>query len=153
MKQFGSIAKAAAQKHRRDEEDFLEYRIVEREVKFYYPGSGALAYIGLVEASAENDLMLSGAYINFIISLVEDADARYIKRVLLDHASGFDIEDLTDLIEELLDQWSNHPSKPVSDSSPTSAPTGRPSTATSRRVGSTRSTSRSTASSTRPTTS
>lgn len=146
MKQFGSIAKAAAQKHKRDEEDYLEYLIVDRKVKFYYPGAGALAYVGLVEASAESNLMVAGAYINFVISLVEESDGKYIKRQLLDHASGFDIDDLTDLIEELLDQWSAHPSKPGSDSSPTSVPTGRPSTAASRRAGSTRSTSRSTAS-------
>lgn len=153
MKQFGSIAKAAAQKHERDEEDFLEYTLVDREVKFYYPGSGALAYVGLTQASAATDLELAGSYINFVVSLVEPEDARYIKRILLDHASGFDIDDLTDLMDELMDQWSNHPSKPGSGSAPTSAPTGRPSTAASRRAGSTRSTSRSTASSTRAITS
>ena len=48
-------------------------------------------------AGAGNDLVQMGQVINFIMSIFEDDDARYVRGLLLDRDSGFDAEDIMDL--------------------------------------------------------
>lgn len=155
MKQFGDVAKARAAQERRnriargdedDTEDYIEHLILDRKVRFRYPGTGQMAYLSLLQASVSSDLEAAGGLINFTQSLMGDLDARYLGRLLLDHDSGFDIDDLMELVDELSKEWSGNPSQPASASAPTRPPTGRRSTGSSRRAASTPSTSGSTAS-------
>lgn len=152
MRQFGSAAKAAEAKSERDPNNFVEYKIVDRPVKFYHPGSAGLVHLSMAQAAVQGpgDDMARGIaavppFIMFVTSLVDDADAAHIRRLLSTEGSGFDIMDLQELADALMDDWSNAtPTKPASDSSDTRAGTGKRSTANSRRAASTRSTSPST---------
>lgn len=154
MKQFGDAAKAAAKRQeRRENGESVTAAILDREITFDHPGPGQLAYLSMVAASADSDLEAGAGLLNFLVSMMSNEDARYLKKVILDMDSGFDIEDVVEVMEYLLEEWSARPTKPASDSSGSQVPTGRPSTAASRRAGSTRSTSRSTDSSTLSTTS
>lgn len=155
MKQFGDVAKAKAAAERRkriaageevDEAEYTERLLMERTIKFRYPGEGAMAYLGLLQASVSTELEAAGGLINFTQSLMFPADAVYLGRLLLDHESGFDIYDLMDLVDDLAKEWSGNPSRLGFGSAPTPPPTGRRSTASSRRVVRTPSTSGSTAS-------
>lgn len=153
MKQFGDVAKARAAQERReriangeesDDERYAERLLLERTVRFRYPGEGQMAYLSLLQASVSNELEAAGGLINFTQSLMGDYDSRYLGRLLLDHESGFDIYDLMDLVNDLAEEWSGNPSRPASASAPSRPPTGRRSTASSRRAAKTPSTSPST---------
>lgn len=114
--------------------------ILDREVVIHPPHSGAFIYLNNM-LGVSDPLRVAGSLIEFLCSLVDDIDARYIGRLILDHKSGFDIYDVEELLTDLIEEWGERPTKPASGSSPSQAPTGKRSTANSRRVGSTRSTS------------
>ena len=152
MRQFGSAAKAAEAKAKRDPNDFVEYKILNRPMKFYYPGSAGMVHMAEAQAAVQgpgDDFTRGMAavvpFIQFVTSLVEPQDAAEIRRLLSTENSGFDIMDLQELTDALMEEWSNGtPTKPASVSSDSRATTGKRSTASSRRAASTRSTSAST---------
>lgn len=154
MRKFGNAAKAAARQQERNASDFVEYGVLDQPTKFYNPGTAALVHMSLMQAAVDSggsDVQRGMAavvpFIQFVTSLVDDVDAARMRRLLATENSGFDIMDLMELFDALLEDWSQEtPTKPASASSASRATTGKRSTATSRRVGSTRSTSPSTAS-------
>lgn len=141
IKQFGD----AARKGRDDgiEDDPLEVMILDREVTLHSPGSGSLAYLAMSIAGAGNDLVQLGQVINFIMSIFEDEDARYVRGLLLDKNSGFDAEDIMDLAIYIVEEWSSRPTNPSTGSSRSPRSTGARTTGATRKVGSTPSRSRS----------
>lgn len=153
-RKFGNAAKAAAQRAERNASDYLEYDVLDQPVKFYNPGTAALVHMAMMQTALDSGgsqisrgMAAVVPFIQFVTSLVDDADAAMMRRHLSTENSGFDIMDLMELFDALMDDWSNEtPTKPASDSSSTRATTGKRSTASSRRVGSTRSTSASTGS-------
>lgn len=114
--------------------------IMERDVTIYPPHAGAFIYLNNM-LGVNDPLRVASSMIEFLCSLVEDLDARYIGRLILDHDSGFDVYDVEELLTDLVEEWGDRPTKPASGSSPSQATTGKRSTANSRRVTSTRSTS------------
>lgn len=144
MKQFGDVT-GTRKRQAPDVGLTTTHKIMDREVEFESPGAEQLAYLGSV-LGVGNLLTTAGALINFLASLIDDDDARYINSLLLDRKSGFDIYDVEDLLITLVEEWGGNPTKPASDSSDTQVTTGKPSTASSRRVSKTPSTSASTGS-------
>src|SRR6187431_2181864 len=122
IKQFGD----AARKGRDDgaEDDIIVVKILDRDVTLHSPGSGSLAYLAMSIAGAGNDLVQLGQTINFIMSIFEDDDARWVRGLLLDRESGFDAEDIMDLAIYVVEEWSGRPTNPSTGSSPSSRATG-----------------------------
>ena len=142
-RKYGSKDKKA-----RAEDSGLEpvtIEILDRSVTIYPPHAGAFIYLNNM-LGINDPLRVASGLIEFLCSLVEDLDARYIDRLILDHNSGFDVYDVEEILTDLIEDWGERPTKPASGSSPSQATTGKRSTANSRRVGSTRSTSQSPAS-------
>jgi hypothetical protein len=123
----------------------VKIQILEREVTVFPPHAGAFIYLNNM-LGLSDPLRVASGLIEFLCSLVEDIDARYIGRLILDHNSGFDVYDVEEILTDLVEDWGERPTKPASGSSPSQATTGKRSTANSRRVGSTRQTSTSPAS-------
>lgn len=154
VRKFGNAAKAAARRAERDTSDFIEYEVLDQKTKFYNPGTAALVHMSMMQAAVDsggNDIQRGMSavvpFIQFVTSLVDDGDAARIRRLLATENSGFDIMDMMEVFDALLEDWSQEtPTRPASASSGSRATTGKRSTATSRRAGSTRSTSPSTAS-------
>lgn len=119
--------------------------ILDREVTIHPPHAGAFIYLNNMLGVAD-PLRVAASMIEFACSLMDDLDARYVGRLILDRNSGFDIYDMEELLTDLVEEWGERPTKPASGSSPSQATTGKRSTANSRRVGSTRVTSPSTGS-------
>lgn len=117
--------------------------IAGKETVFHYPGSGQMAYMAMASAGDRNTVQTAGMMINFVISLMEEEDARRLRGLLLDRDNEYGMEDLLDVFDELQERWSSRPTQSSSDSSGSQQETGRRSTATSRRAGSVRSGSRS----------
>lgn len=145
MRQFGDAARVAAlTEEDQNDEPNIDFKLLDREVSLKYPGSGALAYLTATMSTVSDNLSAVGIIINFIASCMDDEDARYLNQILLDSKSGFDVEDISEVAEYLLEEWSG--GNPTSGSSGSSRPartTGRSSTANSRRPASPRSGSRS----------
>ena len=141
IKQFGD----ATRKGRDDgeEDDPLQVKVLDREVTIHSPGSGSLAYLAMSIAGAGNDLVQLGQVINFMMSIFEDEDARYIRGLLLDRKSGFDAEDIMDMAIYIVEEWSSRPTNPSTGSSASPRTTGARTTGATRKVGSTPSRSRS----------
>jgi|SRR5690606_10855421 hypothetical protein len=149
-KVFGSAARGAAMREQGAEDD-IEVLTIEttdetRDVKFRYPGTGQMAYLALAMASDEGDLVQAGQLINFVANMiVDDEDVRFFRRSILEFDSGFELEDVQDLVEELLTRWGgDRPTQSSAASSPQRQATGKRSTggARAKAAASSRSTSR-----------
>ena len=115
-------------------------QILDREIVIHPPHTGAFIYLNNL-LGVNNPLQVAGGLIEFLCELVEDTDARWIGRLILDKESGFDVYDVEEILTDLIEDWGERPTTPASGSSPSQATTGKRSTANSRRVGSTRSAS------------
>lgn len=143
VRKYGSKDKKA-----RSEESGIppvEIEILDRKVTVFPPHAGAFIYLNNM-LGVNDPLRVASSLIEFLCSLVEDLDARYIGRLILDHNSGFDVYDVEEILTDLIEEWGERPTKPASGSSPSQATTGKRSTASSRRVASTRQISPSTGS-------
>jgi hypothetical protein len=141
MKQFGD------KNRKRDREDDhpIEVLMLDRKVVVHSPGAEQLAFLGMLMLGEE--LETAGGLINFFAELLDtEEDRKYLKRILLDHSSGFDVYDLEEMAAYLIEEWGGNPTNAASASAPSQRSTGKPSTANSRRVRSTPSASPSTAS-------
>lgn len=123
----------------------VEVPILDRVVTIHPPHAGAFIYLNNM-LGLSDPLRVASGLIEFACSLMDDMDARYVGRLILDRSSGFDIYDMEELLTDLVEEWGEFPTSPASGSSPSQAPTGKRSTANSRRAGSTRATSTSTGS-------
>jgi len=118
----------------------IPVKILNREVVIHPPHTGAFIYLNNL-LGVDNPLQVAGGLIEFLCELVDETDARWIGRLILDRKSGFDVFDVEEILTDLVEDWGENPTTPASGSSPSQATTGKRSTASSRRVGSTRSTS------------
>jgi hypothetical protein len=145
MRQFGDAARIASlTEEDQSDEPNVEFKLLDREVSLKYPGSGALAYLTATMSTVSDNLSAVGIVINFVVSCMEPEDARYLNQILLDSQSGFDVEDISELAEFLLEEWSGgNPTSGSSGSSRQGRTSGKSSTANSRRPASPRSSSRS----------
>lgn len=141
MREFGDAARAA----RKDDSDEpgIEVKILGRVIFIEYPGAAQLGWLTAQLSMAPTVLHSVGAIINFVAALMEDDDARHLQRALLDPRSGFGPDELQELAEHLVEEWSGNPTNGSSDSSRRPATTGASSTAAQRKSPSTRSRSRS----------
>lgn len=115
LKQFGDATRKGTDKGTRD--DDILVKILDRKVALESPGSGQIGYIAMTAAGASNDLVQLGEVINFLVSLMDDEDGRYVKGLLLDRHSGFEGEDMVELAQHIVKEWSGRPTKPSSGSS------------------------------------
>lgn len=123
----------------------VEIEVFDRKIMVAPPHTGAFIYLNNI-LGLNDPLRVASSLIEFLCALLDDMDARYIGRLVLDKNSGFDIWDVEEILTDLVEEWGENPTKPASGSSPSQVTTGKRSTANSRRVGSTRTTSPSTAS-------
>lgn len=147
LKQFGNAAKASTAE---PQEPPLTAQVLDRKVTFHSPGTGQLAYLASYMAGDDEEIVMYGGMLNFLFSLLQDEDDKaYVKRALRD--MSLSMEDVEEILVWIVEEWSDRPTKPASDSSSGRRSSGKSSTANSRRVASRRSTSGSTASATRST--
>lgn len=142
MKEFGK----ALDLHARDDEapeyhDPIDIKVLGREISVGYPDSGQLTYLGMLLASEGDWLERAGGLMNFVVNLMNDDDRKFIRGALLDRRVPFGAEEIEEIIEYLMEEWSARPTEPPADSRSSRRAGGQSSTATSRRAKSTPSTS------------
>lgn len=136
VKKFGSAARKAFD---RDEaEMFARAEVAGRMMEFAYPGNGAIVYmvgqLASLESDGGADLESVGGLMQFIYIMLEEEDARHIRKALLDPRIDFDENNVTELIKYLTEEWADgRPTVRPSVSSRRPASTGRTSTGGARR--------------------
>jgi hypothetical protein len=127
IRQFGTASKRGED---RGEDDLpLDVYIAERKVTLHSPGSGQLAYLAASLSGFDSSLQQVGSLINFIANIMDDDDAKWFQRSLLDNDIDFEAEDVLDLCRYLIEEWSeDRPTKPSRASASSQRPTGQRST-------------------------
>lgn len=111
--------------------DIDEISIAEkRKVHAYRPADGQLALLmaSMGRGMQANDAI--AATVNFFCNLFEDDDRYYIEERLLSRKRNISIERIQEILEELIEKWSGHPTQSPSDSPTSPASVGLNSTAT-----------------------
>lgn len=142
IKTFGDAARLASEEETEHEEPIL-VKILDREIEIEFPGTGQVIFMTAEFNEAQSDISQIGGLMQMLYHLVSPEDARFLRQSLLSRDSGFNGDDVLDLIEYLTEQWSSRPTMNASGSSPSQAKSGRPSTGGARRRASNPSGSRS----------
>lgn len=112
----------------------------ETELLAYKPSDGQLAMLmaSLGRGSSETDSV--AGVINFFVKVLDSSGARYIENRLLDRAdTGFELEQVEDIMEWLVEEWSGRPTQPLTvstQSPPSDGPKSTPPTPESTSSGS-----------------
>ncbi len=133
-----AVTNAALNEDGADTPDPIEVNIGDRVVVLEFPGSGQLAYMAMASAGDRGNLQTAGMVINFLVSLMEDDDARYLRSLLLTKGGEYGLEELLETFDDMMEQWGSRPTEPPSVSASSRPTGGRSGTAGSRRAGSRR---------------
>jgi hypothetical protein len=107
-----------------------------REVRFLPATEGQLAMV--IGSDAVPLMQKISTAINFFFGLVRDGrDADYFKQRLFDRADPFGAEQITAIVEALIEEWTGNPTQSSSDSTGSQDDTGAPSTPSAPQPGST----------------
>lgn len=99
-----------------DEPADVEFRLDDRELTAIFPGDGQVAML-MAETSRHQDLQtkVAGA-IDFFQSCFPDDQAAHLRTRLLTKRDPFGIQDVQDIVEYLLEEWSGRPTRSPSGS-------------------------------------
>lgn len=112
MREFTTAVQAADAE---DDKPDLEFSVDGVMVQAYYPGDGQLAYLmastGQHQAASEQVAGL----INFFVAVLDDESHSYIVNRLLDRKDSFGLEEVKNIFEWMVEEWSGRPTKQPSD--------------------------------------
>lgn len=133
MKEFVTAAKAAG----RDVQDDVTVKVDDREVTFRAPSQEQMAILIASVSATGNDIQGIAEIINVFFDLVENTDedspqSRWMRHRLFDRDDEFGVDELTDILLYLIEEWTGRPTKQPSDYLPSRKSGGRKSTATQR---------------------
>lgn len=129
IKEFTTSAKAAADDDTGALGKPIQVTVDEREVTFYPPTEGQLAVFFAGASDSSSQVNAVASTINFFFSLLDDDDIRYFKVRLFNRKDPFDAENIVEIVEYVIGEWSARPTKQPSDFMPSQSNTGRTSTA------------------------
>jgi len=92
------------------------------------PSPGQVAYLtASIHKRAPLDRQIAGA-INFCMAIMDEPTAAYLSDRLLDSEDPFELPEIQDIIEYLIEEWSGRPTQQSPGSAPQAATTGSTST-------------------------
>lgn len=107
----------------------ITFKIDDDEFTAYPPTEGQIAYMMASQAQDREMADTIAGILDFFTGLLDAADAAKFRRRFLDRDDNLSFETMQDVIESLVEEWSERPTKPSSDSTTSRARTGRKSTA------------------------
>jgi hypothetical protein len=128
VKEFAVAAKA------RDEDDAdistpIEFKVGDDVLRAYRPevGQVAIMYARMDDTVAADSERIA-AMIDFFMGLLDKESRRLLTRRLMDRDDDFEMEDVNDILNWLMEEWSGRPTRPSSASSRSRQNGGRKST-------------------------
>lgn len=107
----------------------VEVEFDERKILFNPPTTGQWAVTMAGNSDAADTSEQLATQINFFFSLLGSKDAAWFKHRLFDRDDPFDVDNIAELIEYLMEEWAGRPTKPSSTSSTAQSNGGKRSTA------------------------
>lgn len=99
------------------------------ECRYFEPGDGQLAFLmASVGRHTSLPTKLAGV-INFFVEVLDEPSHQYIVGRLLDRDDEFGIEEVTEIMESMVEEWTGRPTQPPSGSTRSQRSGGRKSTA------------------------
>lgn len=138
MREFTKAVKAVVEA----EEPWIEFKVTktfegdEKEPETQIcravsiPSDGQIAFLMANTAGRGATQTKVAALLNFFDSTLDDETHDYITDRLLDPQDEFGMEDIQDILEMLMEEWTARPTKRQSGSTPTPPTTGQSSTPT-----------------------
>lgn len=125
MKEFVTAVEAAEND---DEEGWVDFKVDGYQCRARRPSPGQVAYLSsTMHKHAPLHQKIAGS-INFCFAVMDEDSASYLSEKLLSQSDAFELPQVQDIIEFLLEEWSGRPTERSSDSSSTAATTGSNST-------------------------
>lgn len=113
-------------------DDILVIPLKGRDIELRSPGSGALAMFAKASAQKDGGAQVAGVLEFFERRMVHPEDREWFEEEMLE--DRLSLEDVSDAIESMMEEWGERPTERSSASSSSSMTSGRPSTGARRKV-------------------
>ncbi len=135
MKQFSTAARRA-QREEQDQSGLepIHFEFDEQELVANPPGDGQFAMLMASMVDYATNTQTVAAAINFVFSLLDDDSRRYVQRRLMNPKDVFGGEDIMDMVQFFVEEWTANPTREPSGST-SSPPTDGPKSTVKRRHG------------------
>jgi len=110
-------------------DEMIEFKIDGESCHAFQPSNGQLAVLLASIASTQQWTHQVAGVINFFDAVLDDESSAYITRRLLERTDQFGLDEVQDIIQWLVEEWSSRPTQPPSGSTPSPPKGGRKSTA------------------------
>jgi len=110
-------------------EEMMEFTIDGQACRAFQPSNGQLAILLASVSSTQSWTHQVAGVINFFDAVLDDESSAYITRRLLERTDQFGLDEVQDIIQWLVEEWSSRPTQPPSGSTPSPPKGGRKSTA------------------------
>jgi hypothetical protein len=134
MKEFDTAVRVA-EREDEEQEDFLEWEIVERDdsgeeirrvpCRAFPPGDGQLAMMMAGLGRHTNDQTRVASIVDFFVGVMDEPTHTYVVDRLLDRKDKFGLAEIDSILMWLVEEWSGRPTERPSVSTP-SRRTGGP---------------------------
>ena len=124
MKAFTTAAKAVDI----SPDEAIEFTIDDEVCRAFQPSNGQLAVLLASVSSTQQWTHQVAGVINFFDAVLDENSSSYITRRLLDRQDQFGIDEVQEIIEWLVEEWSARPTQSPSGSTPSPPPGGKKST-------------------------
>lgn len=107
----------------------VEIELDDRKITFIPPTTGQWAVTMAGSSDPESPAEMIATQINFFFSMLDDEDVSYFRHRLFDREDPFDVDNIAEIIEYLMEEWTARPTKQPSDYLPSQSNGGKKSTA------------------------
>lgn len=110
-------------------DEVMEFAVDGQTCRCFEPSPGQLAILLASISSTQSWTHQVAGVINFFDAVLDDDSRTYITQRLLDRQDRFGIEEVQEIIEWMVEEWSARPTRSPSGSTPSPPKGGRKSTA------------------------
>jgi len=126
VKEFTTAINEAEKKD--DDEADLEFKVDGELVRAYKPSDGQLAFLMASTGRHSSPEEQIAGIINFFVATLDDESHTFIVNKLLNRRDPFGIEQVQNIMEWMIEEWSGRPTKSPSGSTRSRQSGGRKST-------------------------
>jgi hypothetical protein len=111
MKEFTTALKAVTED---DDDAPLMFSIDGHEMRAYRPSDGQLAMLMVAISKHASDQARIAGVIDFFVSIMDKESHSYVVDRLLSREDPLGIEEVKDVIEWMVEEWTGRPTQPLS---------------------------------------
>jgi hypothetical protein len=126
MREFVTAVKQAHEDD--DAEDGMEFTVDGVTCKCYRPQDGQLAILMAATGRHSSEQEQVAGFINFFCATLDDESSSYIVSRLLDRKDPYGLDEVQEVMEWMIEEWTGRPTKPSSGSTRSQRTGGRKST-------------------------